>query len=51
MAFGNLRSEVIDLQHQAIKKDKILLSLIEKVKKSQTDLAAFSEADRKNFKA
>jgi hypothetical protein len=33
IAFGNLRSEVIDLQHQAIEKDKILLSLIEKLKK------------------
>jgi hypothetical protein len=33
-----MRSEVIDLWHQAVKKDKILLSLIEKLKKSQTDL-------------
>jgi hypothetical protein len=31
IAFGNLRSEVIDLLHRAIEKDKILLSLIEQV--------------------
>jgi hypothetical protein len=47
IAFGNLRSEVIDLRHQAAEKDKIILSLIENLKKSQTDLAAFSEADHK----
>jgi hypothetical protein len=33
IALSNLRSEVIDLQHQATEKDKILLSLIEKLKK------------------
>jgi glycyl-tRNA synthetase alpha subunit len=47
IAFGNLWSEVIDLQHQDVEKDKILLYLIEKLKKSQTDLAAFSEVDQK----
>jgi DNA mismatch repair ATPase MutS len=47
IAFGNMRSEVIDLWHQAIEKDKILLSLIEKLKKSQADLATLSEADQK----
>jgi hypothetical protein len=47
ITFGNLRSEVIDLQHQAVEKDKILLSLIEKLKKSQIDLASFSKAEQK----
>jgi hypothetical protein len=42
IAFGNIQSKVINLQHQAIEKDKILLSLTEKLKKSQADLAAFS---------
>ena len=50
ITFGNLRSEVIDLRHQAVEKDKILLSLIEKLKKSQTNLATFSKADQKNSK-
>jgi hypothetical protein len=35
IAFGNLRPKVIDLRHQVVKKKKILLSLIEKLKKSQ----------------
>jgi hypothetical protein len=42
--------EVIDLRHQAVEKDKILLSLIEKLKKSQADLAALSEVDQKILK-
>jgi hypothetical protein len=42
--------EVIDLRHQAVEKDKILLSLIEKLKKSQADLAALSEEDQKILK-
>jgi hypothetical protein len=50
IAFDNLRSEVIDLRHQVIEKDKILISLIKKFKKSQTDLTAFSEADQKILK-
>jgi hypothetical protein len=50
IAFDNLRSEVIDLRHQVIEKDKISISLIKKFKKSQTDLTAFSEADQKILK-
>jgi hypothetical protein len=48
IAFNNLWSEVTDLRHQAAEKDKILLSLIEILKKSQTDLVVFSEAHQKN---
>ena len=47
IAHGNLRTEVIRLRNEALQKDKILLSLIEKLKKSQTDFAAFLEADQK----
>jgi hypothetical protein len=42
--------EVIDLRHHAVEKDKILLSLIKKLKKSQADLAALSEVDQKILK-
>jgi hypothetical protein len=47
IAFGNLRSEAIYLRHQPFEKDKILLYLIEKLKKSQADLVAFCKADQK----
>ena len=47
IAFDNLRPKVIDLQHQAIEKDKILLSLIEKLKKRQANLVTFYKADQK----
>jgi hypothetical protein len=33
IALGNLRSEVIKLRNEAVEKDKILLSLVNKVKK------------------
>jgi hypothetical protein len=41
IAFGNLRSEAIYLRHQPFEKDKILLYLIEKLKKSEADLTTF----------
>ena len=34
IAFGNLRSEVITLQNEALEKDKILLSFVERLKSS-----------------
>jgi hypothetical protein len=42
IAFKNLRSEVINLQHEAVEKDKILLSLVSRLKESQTKMAKFS---------
>jgi hypothetical protein len=50
IAFGNLCSEVITLRNEALEKDKILLSLIEKLKTSQANLTKFSEADQKILK-
>jgi hypothetical protein len=50
IAFVNLCSEVITLQNEALEKDKIHLSLIEKLKTSHTILTKFSEADQKNSK-
>jgi hypothetical protein len=46
VALGNLRSEVISLRNQAPEKDRILLSLVEKLKSSEASLAAQVEAHR-----
>jgi hypothetical protein len=44
MAFGNLHLEVITLQNEALEKDKILLSLVERLKSSEARLSSLSEA-------
>jgi hypothetical protein len=44
IALGNLRSEVITLRNEALAKDKILLSLVEKLKSSEAKLSAEAEA-------
>ena len=41
---GNLRSEVITLRNEALEKDKILLSLVERLKSSEARLTAQAEA-------
>jgi chromosome segregation ATPase len=46
VALGNLRSEVIKLRNEAAEKDKILLSLVDRVKANEANLAAQSEAHR-----
>jgi chromosome segregation ATPase len=46
IALGNLRSKVMKLRNEAIEKDKILLSLVNRVKISEANLAAQSEAHR-----
>jgi hypothetical protein len=46
IALGNLRSEVIRLRNEALEKDKILLSLIDRVKVSEAKLIAQSEAHK-----
>jgi hypothetical protein len=45
-ALGNLRSEIISLRNEALEKDKILLSLVEKLKSSEASLAAQAEAHK-----
>jgi hypothetical protein len=40
IALGNLHSEVITLRNKALEKDKILLSLVEKLKSSKARLSA-----------
>jgi hypothetical protein len=44
IALGNLRSEVIRLRNEALEKDKILLSLVDRVKVSEAKLTAQSIA-------
>jgi hypothetical protein len=46
IALGNLRSEVIKLRNEALEKDKILLSLVDKVKKDEVKFNAQSEAHK-----
>jgi hypothetical protein len=47
IAFKKLRSEVINLRHEAIEKDKILLSLVGRLKESQVELVNFSKESSK----
>jgi hypothetical protein len=44
IALGNLRSEVIKLRNEALEKDKIMLSLVDRVKKNEAKFNAQSEA-------
>jgi hypothetical protein len=46
IALGNLRTEVIRLRNEALEKDKIMLSLVDRVKASEAKLAAQSEAHK-----
>jgi hypothetical protein len=46
IALGNLRSEVIKLRNEALEKDKILLSLVDKVKKDEAKFNAQSKAHK-----
>jgi hypothetical protein len=47
MAIRNLRSEVITLRNEALEKDKILLSLVERLKSSEARLSSLSEAEQR----
>jgi predicted translin family RNA/ssDNA-binding protein len=46
IALGNLRSEVIKLRNEALEKDKILLSLVDRVKKDEAKFNAQPEAHK-----
>jgi hypothetical protein len=50
IAFNNLRSEVIKLRNEALEKDKILLTLVDKVKKDEAASKAQAEAQRREIK-
>jgi hypothetical protein len=44
MALNNLRSEVIELRNKVLEKDKILISLMNKVKEDEANFKAQAEA-------
>ena len=46
IALNNLRSEVIRLRNEATEKDKILLSLVDKVKEDEANFKTQSEAQK-----
>jgi phage shock protein A len=46
IALGNLRSEVITLRNEALEKDKILISLVDRLKSSEAKLAAQVETHK-----
>jgi Ribonuclease G/E len=46
MALNNLRSEVIELRNEDLEKDKILISLVNKVKEDETNYKAQAEAQK-----
>jgi hypothetical protein len=46
IALGNLRSKVITLRNEALEKDKILLSLVDRLKTSEAKLSAQAEAHK-----
>jgi hypothetical protein len=50
MALGNLRSEVITLRNEALEKDKIMFSLVDKLKVCEAKLSAQNEAHKAEVK-
>jgi hypothetical protein len=46
MALNNLRSEVIELRNEGMEKDKILISLVNKVKEDEANYKAQVEAQK-----
>jgi hypothetical protein len=46
IAFNNLRTKVIKLRNEALEKDKILLTLVDKVKKDEANFKTQSEAQK-----
>jgi hypothetical protein len=50
IALGNLRSEVIKLKNEALEKDKIMLSLVDRLKSSKAKFNAQSKAHKAEVK-
>ena len=46
MALNNLHSEVIELRNEGLEKDKILISLVNKVKEDEANFKAQAEAQK-----
>jgi hypothetical protein len=49
MALNNLRSEVIELRNKCLEKDKILISLVNKVKEDEANYRTQAEAQKKEI--
>jgi hypothetical protein len=50
MALNNLRLEVIELRNEGLEKDKILISLVNKVKEEEANYKAQAEAQKTEIK-
>jgi hypothetical protein len=50
MALNNLRSEVIELRNEGLEKDKILISLINKIKEDEANSKVQAEAQKSEIK-
>ena len=50
MALNNLRSEVIELRNEGLEKDKILISLVNKVKEYEASFKAQAEIQKNEIK-
>jgi hypothetical protein len=50
MALNNLRSEVIELRNEGLEKDKILISLVNKVKEDEASSKAQAEVHKNEIK-
>jgi hypothetical protein len=46
MALNNLRSEVVELRNEGLEKDKILISLINKIKEDDVNSKAQAEVQK-----
>jgi hypothetical protein len=46
IALNNLRSEVIELRNEGLEKDKILISLVDKVKEDEANFKTQAEAQK-----
>jgi hypothetical protein len=46
MALNNLRSEVIELRNEGLEKDKILISLVNKIKENEASSKVQAEAEK-----
>jgi hypothetical protein len=49
MALNNLRSEVIELRNEGLEKDKILISLVNKIKVDEASSKVQAEAQKSEF--
>jgi hypothetical protein len=50
IAFNNLRSEAIKLRNEALEKDKILLTLVDKIKEDEATSKTQAEAQKRELK-